>query len=214
MKASGLFLLILILVSGCRQKDGFESRLYGRVVNAETGGNITGAEVTFEQQLVANGSFNANWQFVGYQETTSQGYDFTFERQNAASMRLDIRHDDYFDRIKNVNPDNVRTGEELSLEVALTAKSFLKVSVNNETPLNDQDELVFRLLGAEFSCACCDEEERTFIGQDIDTSWTCPLPGYQYLHYRFDVDKDTLEYITFDSIYIEPFDTSFLNISY
>jgi hypothetical protein len=212
---TGLILGVLLLLTwSCRKQDGFESRLYGKVLNAETGANVNGANVAFSQQLVSGGAFNANWQTVGSSTTSGGSYDFTFERENAASFRVEVDHDLYFDLTKNINPDNLRTGEELQLDLEMTARAYLKVSIVNTAPLNDQDELVYRNLNADYACDCCDEEEVVLNGTDIDTSWVCELPGYTNLVYRFDVDKDTLDYIEFDTLYITPFDTSYITINY
>lgn len=214
MKIRISFLVLCIFVCACKKQSGFESRLYGTVLNAETSANIHGASVVLSQQVISNGALNANWQTIASQSTSSGSYDFTFERENAAAFKMEVSHDLYFDHKTNINPDNLRTGEELRLNIYLHTKAYLKVSITNENPIGDEDEIIFTTINADFDCDCCDDEEIELIGPQIDTTWTCPLPGYNNLVYRYEVHKDTAQYLVFDTLYISPFDTSYINILY
>ena len=75
--------------------------------------------------------------------------------------------------------------------------------------------MIVRLLKTFDEHSTCDAEWRVFIGEDIDTTWSCILPGNVWMPYMtIDQTDPKNEITTIDSVYCTSFGQATINVVY
>jgi hypothetical protein len=193
-KALLLILVATALLVTCK-KGNFDQRIEGVVTNGTLGGNMSGIQIKLKKQSITSGVFNTNYETVAETTSASDGsYSIDFKRENVAGYKLEARKENYFDRDFLINPDNISPGDVYTRNITMLARADFRVEVENTTPLNNNDVLTYHNLNANFSCDCCDNEDRIYGGTDINESATCGVWGNYWIKYFYQVEKDTVFY--------------------
>ena len=213
------FLLLSFAVSlfhACKKEDQTpELTIQGTIFDNTTQAGVPGVSVRLSEQVVSGGTFSSVFQTISTVTTSSNGsYSFNFPREAASAYRLEISRENYFSRELDINPDNVSVGSPYSSSLGITPMAWAKFSMVNASPLSAADVATFQYLNASFTCSCCNNEQSTYTGMNVNSSEKCLLEGNFMLRYRYTVNKDTLSLSVIDSAFCAAFDTTFISINY
>ncbi len=187
----------------------------GRVVESSGNTPVAGARVTLLTQGLKDGTFSSAFVPVNTVVTSASGnFNFEFERGNSGAYKLEIRKDLYFEKDIEINPDLVQIGATYTTTVSFSPKAWLVARLFNELPQNENDLLEFSYTNASFSCECCNSSPLSLVGTQIDTTFTCLLPGGYEMNYLVNVSKDTSDLFLIDAILCPKFDTTYINVGY
>jgi hypothetical protein len=193
----------------CKKEDNFKYILNGTVKNARSGQSISSASVDVTQQLVSGGSFSTNFVYAASGNTDGAGfYELSWTREVAAAFKLTAEKAGYFERIYELSPDNMSTGEAYSRNVLLYPIATIEMHLINTGSTNVNDVLNFRYDDTEFDCDCCNESWINLTGIDADTTFTCQLYGDQWLKYVLDLHTSEADTLLVDSVWCPAFQTT------
>lgn len=212
---SWFFLLLMVIIS-CK-KDEQEIKLSGKVINPNNQNGIESADVYLDHKPVSSSIYNAGYQNLNSTMTTSDGsYTIKYEKTRSSDYRIKITKEDYFTFEKEYTPGKFEDNSEIKMNFNLYPKGFLKTSINNVSSYNNNDHIVFRFLNMDQQCAgCCPSSYIHGYGQYFDTLFVCAAEGGEYLSYEYSVTiNNSTNLYGPDSVYVNPFDTTSLNIEY
>ena len=206
----------MLLLNSCKKEDQTpDLTIAGKILDSTTGAAVGSASVRLSQKVVSEGTFSSIFQPIATVNSSSSGrFEFTFPREAATEYRLEVEKDNFFNRTIYINPDNVTIGSAYTSNVGIAPMAWAKWVLFNQNPVASDDEVSFQYLNANFSCACCTNEESSFMGMNVNESGKCLLEGNFNLKYRYTVHKDTLNLSVIDSVVCAPFDTTFITINY
>lgn len=209
------FLLASLVISSCKKEENNILEIEGRVIESPGNTPVAGARVTLLKQGLEDGTFSSAYVPVNTVVTSASGnFNFEFERGNSGSYKLEIRKELYFEKDIEINPDLVQIGSSYTTTVSISPKAWLVTHLFNELPQNANDLLEFSYINASFSCECCNSEPLVLVGTQIDTTFTCLLPGGYEMKYLVNMSKDTSDLFLIDSIICPKFDTTYINVGY
>jgi 5-hydroxyisourate hydrolase-like protein (transthyretin family) len=215
-KGSCLFLsfFFLFFLTTCKKQNG-NMFIVGKVIDATSGSGLSGVSISLSEKKVESGTFFAGYSQLGNTTTNGSGdFSFEFERANASEYKLEYSKNNYFEKERFLNPGNLTPGEDYRVNTGLYPKAVFEVHIVNTNPFDEEDNIVFQNMNADFTCECCDSESRSFAGMDVDETFSCDLFGNYWLRYFYQVDKDSESELTIDSVYCEPFETTLVEINY
>ena len=199
MKNAFSFLLIAVLFitfSACRKDRG--PKAFGFVLASGTNAPIEGATV----DLYKGDSFLGPWTFDRTLTTCSDGaYEFVIPDNEV--YRLSSYHSKYFD-VSNGYFQLSRDDRESN--ATLTPHAYIKLHVENVAPVNQWDNI--RIYG--FSIL----DDPDNIGTDINIDRTYLIRGNKNIEFAWEVIKNGMSTITFDSLYAPAHDTLHYEILY
>ena len=215
-----LFLICcLILISTYACEKGDQSiTVQGKVKNPNTGNGISNATVILDNKPVSSSVYNAGYQKLVSATTSSDGsYQLEYKREKSSDYRISVRKESYITFRQEYAPEVFETDDEINMSFELASKGYLKTEITNESSYDDNDHIVFSFLDAgNHQCVdCCPSEFIHGYGPYYDTSFVCVAPGSSYYSYEYNVTlNNSTSLYGPDSVYVEPFDTTTISISY
>lgn len=208
-------LLCLLFLTTCKKEPALDYILTGTVYDFKSGEIVSSAEVAVFQRGVNNGAYNANYSLAVKGKTDKNGhFELSWNRSSASDFKVSVGKNMYFPEDVLLQASTLHPNEAHFIQVLLSPQAVLKVSVRNDLPFNQVDQITYQNLNLKADCICCDNEAKKFVGTQTDTSWTCVTYGAVNLHYIYEVRKDT-NLLRFDEVlYLTPLDTTFISIDY
>jgi hypothetical protein len=204
-----LFVLIgfLCMLSSCKKKKA-DFVLIGTISETTFNSPLSGAVVKLYQVPVGS----ASEQLLGTKTLGSDGkYSFTFQRDKMEKYILRITKSGYFDLEKEVYFSELTITTDNVRNYSTTAKSWVKITFHNHTPL-PSDHLTFIKQSGKEGCAeCCPDSEYSFYGA-LDTSIYCINDGNTYYSYFYNVMGTTDQGI--NGVTTVAFDTTEIILNY
>lgn len=207
-------LFCLLLFSTCK-KDDLELFISGNVNDPNLMVSVPGAQVVLSGQELSGGTFNTT--FSTQASTTADGnghFELRFERKTIANYRITVRKDLYHDSNVEFSGDAVKPDEEFRQDVELLPQAWLNMHLRNSNPVDMNDRVSYRMLDDALPCLCCNTETVTALGTQVDTAWTCAHQGQTWFHFWYEVEKDGNTQAFGDSVFLQPFDTTFHQIDF
>jgi hypothetical protein len=210
---SFLFAIIAIGSTSCKQKS-IRYALSGKVLD-NSGSPLGNAEIVLSEQKISSGSLNTNYSFIDGLTTTSNGqFLFDFERANALRYKVEIDKDGFFSRDVELNVGRFSPGETACQNFTIYPKGTIKVVIKNTFPIDEFDQIAYKNRNANFDCFCCDNDQVTFPGMEVDTTLICDLYAETWIHYEYEIQKYGEFIFSYDSAFVTPGDTTFISINY
>lgn len=165
------------------QKKDETYTIVGTIVNPEINAPIASAKISLWGTKISGGVVQNQQEKLGETYTNANGsFEFQFDKQVYSTLKLIVQHNGHFSVEKTINPNNLSPHKPYSIQVSLHAISWLKTTIKNVDTQNNQDKLVYRLSLPYDDCRdCCSEQQRTFSGIGVDTTWTCPVYGGKHI---------------------------------
>jgi len=177
---------------------------------------IKNVSLLLEEKKLEGGVFNGS--FVEIKTITSDDFgrfSFSFDKRNTLEYRLTATKENYFPYVQALDPSLIKPGLTYDKNVNLIPQGWLESEIINEEPLDEFDEVTFKLLNANFNCDCCTNAESTFIGTNVNETSLCMVYGNKWIKYLTIVNRTgTPAITTVDSIYCSSFDTTKVEIHY
>ena len=209
----GALFFEMLMFNTCKKKDN-QINFSGKVINPGTNEGIGDAIVSLSSTSVQSWVYNSNFQDIATINSSADGtFNFKFEKQAASAYRLYIYKSNYFPNTTIINATDVTEAYNNSFELFPEATITLKVK--NTTPLDSADRILYRInKGAVVCTNGCPEGYINGIGANYDTTITCKTYGNMYFLIESNITKGANTIQRKDSIYLNPFVTSELNIFY
>lgn len=222
MKAVVQFSFILLasislVISGCRKEpEEIELTVSGTVSDPFAGATLDGVDVRLAVNEVTAGIWNNSYVSLDQSTTSSDGrFSYTFEQRNAVDYRLRWSKDGYFDNETFIDPEDITTAMAYDQNYALYSKAWFKVQLVNSNPFDQSDYVIYQQTRGAGNCnACCQSTQMTLNGPDVDTTMTCTLYGDQWVKYEYVVYRNNQINSYTDSVYVQPFDTTSVQVLY
>jgi hypothetical protein len=220
MKAPSLIAFIILLIAamyGCKKDQNSNFGLKGQVTDGDTGESLADAQIEVEKQVVTSGVFGNVFQHAATTQTDALGnYSCTWPRENFAALRMIAEKNNYISTEKGLDVDAFKKEdfEYITQDVQLYKEAFIQVRLQHSGVINNQDQLDFTFLNANFACNCCSNGWRSFEGGQVDTTFTCRLYGNRWIKYQAQTTIAFVDSIFVDSVYCPAFDTTAILINY
>ncbi len=189
--------------SGCKREPDSTLTLNAEVLHAYDDAMLNEMDLELEQRLLQNGVLNGNYQSVGSATTNEMGVAaFLFDRSNALDYRINLVEEDWFEHSELINPDDFIGTNEVNLSIAATPRGTVHIQLINAAPVDESDQIQFRLLTSESEYPTCSNAWESHTGMDVNAERTCDIEADRYLPYRHIVFKNGGELETTDSIWV------------
>ena len=203
----------ILLFTQCK-KDKDEYRINGKVLNARTGGGLSGANVAVQKQSVTGGTYSAAFNNAASTVTDGNGnFDMQFQRENFGALRLKVNYPQFIGIERNLNLNQFQVGSIYTEQVALYPEAFVDVHFAPAALTSTSGGISFTFVNAYFDCVCCNNGFKS-ISQGLDTTFSCKLYGDQWLKYKTIFHKSTTDSVAMDSVWCNAFHHTAINILY
>lgn len=195
------------VLSSCHKGKG-SFLLEGTLTDQTFNQPLSGAKVKLYQIPVGT----TQLKLIGTQTVGTDGkYSFTFSRDKMEKYIVRITKDNYFDQEKTIYFSSLSLKENNIRNYNTTAKSWVKIHLLNESPLQD-DQLVYMKQQGKSECVeCCQTGTQYFVGA-VDTTFYCINDGNTTYSFLYSITgTNTSEIIGAVTV---PFDTTEIYLPY
>jgi len=214
MARSAFLFVLIILLSTCKKED-LELYITGNVSDPNQLTTVAGASVVLSGQELSGGTFNNNFNTLASTTTNGNGhFEFLFERKTIAQYRIRVTKEGYFENTILITGDAVQPDAVFNVNIEAIPKAYYALSLENTSPIDDDDRISYRNTNADLDCSCCNNQTITMLGTAVDTSYTCVHQGAKWLKYYYEVEKNSNTNSFIDSIFLMPFDTASNHVTY
>jgi len=213
---TSLFLLLFSFISVVSCKKESESTITIAGTISDSGGAIQGAEIQMAVKEITGGTFSNTFNtFYSGLSASDGSYSHTFDVYNAIEYKIDVLTDNRFDQSLVIDPDDLNRNQINTYDFVLQPQAWFKINLQNSSPVDSTDFLLFQLTTIQSACAgCCNNLIQPFAGEFIDTSWKCMTTGNIMLHMSWAVTKFGFTNQYEDSLYCTTGDTAEYSLSY
>lgn len=215
MRRIFLFTLIILMVS-CKKKD-INIHLRGAIYDPNQNLYISGASVILQSSNVQTGVYNAGYSDLATTITDGSGkFSMDFNSSHTVGYKLIVNKDNYFYSETNVDPQLWSGGNTYYPVYNIYAQAYIKLTIINANPVNQNDEVNYYLKNAGSVCTgCCPDSIRTGSGMFFTAVYKCLTQGATKVTVHWDYTKGPNPDIARDvEVYCAPFDTTFYKIEY
>lgn len=157
----------------------------GKVSEGYQNTGIANVAISLDFNEISNGSFSAG--FKRLDETTSDAngnFTLEFDRVQAVSYRITGEADGFETVVSTVNGDLWGVGDDNSAQLSIFQTAELEITLRNDFPKLDTDQILFKLLSHSDGCtSCCSETILAHSGRD--TSIVCKVYANQEIGYEY-----------------------------
>ncbi len=177
---------------------------------------VPGVNLLLEEKKLEGGVFNSTFVEVGSFTSDNTGaYHFDFIKRNTVEFRLTASKENFFPYQEALDPSLIKPGITYNKNVNLIPKAWLRTTVINENPVDENDKITVKYLNANFDCDCCSNVPTDYVGMAIDETTTCKIYGNTWIKYLTTVHRyGTPDITVIDSIFCNSFDTTNVVIGY
>jgi len=201
------------MFASCKKKDNQVS-ISGKVINPGTNEAVGDAMVSLSSTSVQSWVYNSNFQDIASSNSNTDGtFSFKFDEQAASAYRIYIYKSNYFPNTTLINANDVTENYNSSFELIPEATITLKVK--NNTPLDSADRILYKIKKGVVVCTNgCPENYLEGIGVAYDTTISCKTYGNMYFLVESNITKGSNTILRKDSICLNPFVNTELDIFY
>ena len=210
-----LFSCLSFFILFCKKKDD-KNTISGCIINQQTGQPVSGVRTELFAKTITNGTYSNQYSSIAYQLSQSDGnFSFTFDNMRVSEYKLTFSKTDYFIDENIINPNLIETGSNYNNNYYIHAEAWLKIFIKNNPPTAANDVLSFRLKNGYTNCTNgCSDSLQYFYGASIDTYHICKLYGSQNAVLEWNYSNLSNHQQHFDTIWIQPADTTVCYINY
>ncbi len=220
-KTSYLYFIFLSLISvsltliSC-EKDIREFDVSGKVYDPKLKKNVSNAEVVLRASKIKSGIYNSTYVDLQSTNTSSDGtYSFQTPEEIVSGYRFYFNKKDYFDQLIDIETEDLQRNDGFNLNVNLIPIAYVKLTVENTSPVGSEDEIRFRFKNVEVQCKdCWNKEIITGLGPTYYYSRTAQTSGENDLIIEWVVKKGGQQHIYTDTLRTKAFQTINYNINY
>ena len=206
----------LLFISGCCRDCADSFIIQGYVLSNTDGSPCSDFDIKLEHKIIESGSFNDFYQDAAETTTDNNGfYSMEFDRETALAYRISIEEDGWFPVLEEISPELFTPNIPLDYDLITTPRADIDILVYNAPPFSSEDKIIVRLLKEFEEYSTCDTEWRAYLGANVDSTWSCIIPGDIYMPY-ISIDQTDLEneIEIVDSVFCPAFETTEINIIY
>ena len=209
MKNIFIALLFSSVLFSCKEKST-NYRISGRTKDASSGIALPYVGVSIEQKALVNGVLtNYFLESDATQSDINGNYSLEWKKENIVEARLVVSREFYYGKEITVSPDQLRNEVAVEKDIALWPQSSVNVTLTNATGAS---VIQFNWVNANFECACCSNEVKTFNNL-ADTTFQCNVYGGKWIKYNCVANGSSGSIFLLDSLYAMPFQSNNLFIN-
>ncbi|MFH2095301.1 MAG: hypothetical protein ABIJ16_06335 [Bacteroidota bacterium] len=207
--------LILLVAVSCKKKDE-NILISGLIQDPLKEEVVSGVRVILSGQIFESGTYNATYTKLEEVISGSDGkFSFDLENQKIGNFKLSFFKDRYFESSSIFSSEDVVRGEDYYDVYPVYNQSVLILYIKNNWPQNSGDYMKYTIQGEMLICSlCCGNSDNEFNGTSINLTRSCQIPGNQHIIIKRDVVKNENPTVHYDTLFIQAFDTTSLNIYY
>lgn len=208
-KHISFFLITLLLGLFNCQKQTPTFQISGSVSDQSLNSVLSDVNITF-YKIKAGSSTPTK---IASTQTNSDGtYTIEFDRDLSESYYAIAEKENYFDSEQSILFEDLKVGEENTINFNIYAKSWVKIQLKNLTPEPDDYITISKQEGKKNCLDCCDFFEYTVT--NTDTTFYCINNGNSSFSILYSSFGDNLFNTAIESVTSTSFDTTDLYISY
>lgn len=210
-----VFSLILLFTFSCKKKDN-NIVITGTVTDIKSGQPASGLTLRLYIDEVQSGSYSNKFTLLQTVTTDGQGnYSFSNPYKTAVQYKITTFSANYYDDIEMINPDNLTTEHDNTLDFSVNSKSRYKIAFKNANPFDTNDEILFSVSNTDLTNPDgCGPVSINLFGMFVDTLVTCPVYGGQTMYYSYVVTKNSITNQYSGNTYCPVGDTAIVTIQY
>ena len=209
MKNIFIALLFSSVLFSCKEESN-NFKISGRTKDASSAIALPYVGVSIEQKALVNGILtNYFLESDATQSDINGNYSLEWKKENIVEARLVVSREFYFGKEITVSPDQLRNEVAVEKDIALWPQSSVNVTLTNATGAS---VIQFNWVNANFECACCSNEVKTFTNLS-DTTFQCAVYGGKWIKYNCVANGSSGSNFLLDSLYAMPFQSNNLFIN-
>jgi len=209
MRNTILALMCCVVFFSCKE-DSNNFKITGTTKDASSNVSLPYVSVSVEQKALVNGILTNYFQEAdGTQSDINGSYTLEWKKENIVEARLMVSREFYYGKEISLSPDQLRNEVALEKDIALWPESNVNVTLVNGSAASI---IQFNWVNANFDCACCSNEVKTFNNL-ADTTFQCNVYGGKWLKYNCVIIGSSGSTFLLDSLYCLPFQSNDLFIN-
>lgn len=213
---AGAILISLLLVSHACKKEAREVIVNGRITDQKLKTPLADVKVVLLANKIISGVYNNNFQAIASTTTDANGnYSMKITVEKVNKYQFQVNLNKYFDETIEIKPETLEAEDNYIFNYGLNPISWFKLRLHNILGWDDKDQIAYQITnGTRTGYECCSNQIQKAIGQYVDQTTNCRIPGNQKVDLSWYVTKKGITVPHQDSIYIAPFDTTYYYIKY
>ena len=213
-RVSIMFLCLLMFFS-CKKNTDNTIDLTGLVTDKINSFPIDGVSVVLEIKPFGGNSFSNSFDEIETTNSNTNGeYHFAFQNSNAVEYRLTFSKQGYFSEQLLINPDQLSLSENNNINASIYSSSYLVLKVTNNSPFNNDDEIILNTTLISSSVGSCFDGIITMLGSVSDTTIECEIYGNQMVGFDYFVTKNNFTNSFSENVFCSSGDTLYKYINY
>lgn len=211
-----LFSLIILFSFSCKKKEK-NIVITGTVTDTKSGLPASGLSLGLYIKEVASNSYSSNkFTLLETVSTDNQGkYSFSNPYKTAEQYKITSQSTSYYDHVEMINPDNLTTEHDNTINFTINSKSYYKIAFKNANPFDSNDEILFSVSNTDLTNPDgCGAVTVDLFGMLVDTLVSCPVYGGQTMSYSYVVTKNSITNQYSGNTYCPVGDTAIVTIQY
>ena len=208
IRISYFVITIFLAAFGCKKQTP-TFQISGTLSDKSLNSVLSGATITF-YKIKAGSSTPTK---IASTQTNSDGtYTIEFDRDLSESYYAIAEKENYFDSEQSILFEDLKVGEENTINFNIYAKSWVKIQLKNLTPEPNDYITISKQEGKKNCLDCCDFFEYTVT--NTDTTFYCINNGNSSYSILYSSFGDNLFKTAIENVITTSFDTTDLYISY
>ena len=153
--------LIIILGNSCKKEN--RNIFTGTISEMISGNAAENVEIIIEVNELKSAGFSTGFEEIGRVFTDDNGeFEFETGSYQAIEYRFTLVKNGYFTRSFTIEPTDLIDEYHITEEIGL--ESNLKICIKNASPLNENDQMKYRVKNIHNKCeVCCQTSYRYFM---------------------------------------------------
>lgn len=210
-----LSISFVLLETSCKKEEK-KIKISGYVADA-AGNKVSGVKVNLQGTLLEGGSYSSGFSDIASSNTNSLGnYEILTEWKVVDKYKIKLFKQNYFDNSYEYLADDIPSGAEVSKNLIIHPVAWIKISVNNINPYDDNDQISYKYDNNEtFNCFdCCNNSSVIGNGMIYSNVLICKLKGNANAKVSWVVKKDNQIQSYNQNVFCSAFDTTEVSINY
>ncbi|HNW98118.1 MAG TPA: hypothetical protein PKK00_06880 [Bacteroidales bacterium] len=189
----------------------------GHIFNPYSNQYVENATIIISSSKITSGFYNSNYTDIATTTSDASGaFSFEFDQEKSSGYRFYIYKENYFDRTIDIADADIQPENTYTPTFELYSEGYLKLHVKNSSPFNDNDFIGYSYNDIdEINCAtCCSNTVFKGYGKTYDTTYKCKTYGSKDVKINWHVTKFGSDVAFSDTLFCNPFDTTYYEILY
>lgn len=204
-------MIALTVLPGCKKKT-IQYTFQGHVTESVNQTALSGVNVEVSQRVYNGTVASAYFNTAGSATTASDGnYTIVFDRDKVFEFKIEMQKAGYFDFAEVIGSADVSTDEPKVTNHAMEPQSWVTFHLTNIGGMTT-DEFTMVRYNFRTGCDGCTTNDYFFYNGIVDSVFTISSTGGVYARYSYKTPGSS--FYQNDSVYMTPFDTVLVNLSY